>query len=115
MVQAMHKYFLTCKHTMSFPLKTNDERLQSTYPVLTHRLGKSLKELMSYKLSRKDRMCCHCTDCMEKKKKRETLRQAQLTGVRSSRYRELSFPLHRSVLVYCTEFFIRRILAMLAR
>ena len=60
----MHEYFLTCKHTMSVPPKTNDKRVQSTYPVLTHRLGKSLTELMSYKLSRKDSMFCHCIDCI---------------------------------------------------
>lgn len=62
-VEAMHEYFLSCKHTMSVPQKTNDTRVQTTYSVLTHRLGKSFQELISYKLSRKDCVFCHLIDC----------------------------------------------------
>lgn len=62
-VEAMHEYFLSCKHTMSVPQETNDTRVQTMYSVLTHRLGKSLQELMSYKLSGKDCVFCHCIDC----------------------------------------------------
>lgn len=48
---------------MSVPQKTNDTRVQTMYSVLTHRLGKSLQEPMSYKLSGKDCVFCHCIDC----------------------------------------------------
>lgn len=57
-VQAKHRYLLTCKHTMSASPKLM-VRVQITHPALTHRLGKFLKELMSYQLSKKDCMFCH--------------------------------------------------------
>lgn len=47
--------------------KSNGKRVQRTHPVLTHRVDKSLEELMTYKLVGKDCVFCHCIDCIRHK------------------------------------------------